>query len=230
MPERIAAIFAHPDDEVLGCGAALARHAAEGSKVHILILATGLAARGAAAQEQLEALRNDAERAAAALGAASVSFGEFPDNAMDSVPLLEVVRRVEAFLAECAPRRVYTHHVGDLNVDHGVTHRAVVTACRPMVGAVVREILSCEVNSSTEWTPPGSLPAFLPTEFMDVSASLAAKLAALACYAGELRDWPHPRSLEGVVALAKWRGSQAGFQAAEAFVTVRRLVGPVGAP
>lgn len=221
---KVAAIFAHPDDEVLACGATLARHARAGDEVRILILATGLASRGAAADEAFAALRNDAEHAAAALGATRVDFADFPDNAMDSVPLLEVVKRVEAFLAEFPAQRVYTHHAGDVNVDHRVVHMAVVTACRPLPGATVREILAGEVNSSTEWTPPGSLPAFLPTEFVDVSATLAAKLAAMACYGGEIRAWPHPRSLKGIEMLAGWRGTQSGCEAAEAFVTVRRLV------
>lgn len=220
---KVAAIFAHPDDEVLACGATLARHAQAGDEVRILILATGLASRAAVGADAFAALRRDGERAAAALGAASVDFADFPDNAMDSVALLDVVKRIEAFLADFPASRVYTHHAGDVNVDHRVVHMAVITACRPLPGAAVREILAGEVNSSTEWAPAGSLPAFLPTEFVDVSATLAAKRAAMACYGGELRDWPHPRSLRGIEALAAWRGTQSGCDAAEAFVTVRRL-------
>lgn len=223
MTDRIAAIFAHPDDEVLACGATLARHAAEGAEVRILILATGLASRGAAADVAFAALRQDGERAAAAMGAQGIEFADFPDNAMDSVPLLDVVKRVEAFLAAFPARRVYTHHAGDVNVDHRVVHQAVITACRPLPGAAVREILAGEVNSSTEWAPAGSLPPFLPTEFVNVSATLAAKQAAMACYGSELREWPHPRSLRGIEALARWRGTQSGCDAAEAFTTVRRL-------
>jgi len=218
----VAAIFAHPDDETLGCGGALAAHARAGAPVRILLLATGLAARGHAGADALAGLRDDARRAAAALGAADVEFADFPDNAMDTVPLLDVVRRVEAFLADAGPATIYTHHAGDLNVDHGVVARAVVTACRPLPVRPPFELLACEVNSSTEWAAP-AMPTFVPSDFLDISAHLEAKLAALACYTGELRAWPHPRSLDGVRALARWRGAQAGCDAAEAYMPVRRV-------
>lgn len=224
MTEHIAAIVAHPDDEVLGCGGALALHAAAGDKVRILILATGLAARGAVGSSDFEALRRQAENAAKVLGAQSVAFGEFPDNAMDSVPLLEVVQRVEGFLDEFPADTIYTHHAGDLNIDHRLTQGAVMTACRPLPGAAARKIFACEVNSSTEWAAP-SQPPFVPTEFVDINAVLETKVRALACYENEIRDWPHPRSEDGVRALARWRGGQCGVEAAESFVTLRRVRG-----
>jgi LmbE family N-acetylglucosaminyl deacetylase len=145
---------------------------------------------------------------------------DFPDNRFDAVPLLELIRAVEAFIAEVKPAVVYTHHCGDLNVDHRRVHEAVLTACRPLPGAPVRRILCGETPSSTEWQAPGFLP-FRPAVFHDVGPTLAAKVAALEAYAGEIRDFPHPRSAEGVRALAALRGAQSGFAAAEAFVLVR---------
>lgn len=222
MSTRIAAIFAHPDDEVLGCGGSLALHAAQGHEVSTLLLATGLAARQMLSEGDLQELRDQARRAADRLGVRQVSFADFPDNAMDSVPLIEIVRTVETFVAETAPEIVYTHHGGDLNVDHRQTHAAVLTALRPLPGRGPISILGCEINSSTEWAVPPLAP-FVPSEFQDIGGALDAKLEALACYSGELRDWPHPRSLEGVRALARWRGTQAGLEAAEAFMTLRRV-------
>lgn len=224
MSRCVAAIVAHPDDEVLACGATLAAHADAGDIVRILILATGLAARGRASRRALEQLRRQARAAAEILGAERVDFGNFPDNRMDDVPLLDVVQRIEAFLADFAAETVYTHHGGDLNVDHRVVHHAVVTAVRPVPRAGPHAILAGEVNSSTEWAPPALVP-FAPTEFVPAAATLERKLAALACYKDELRAWPHPRSIEGVRALARWRGAQVGKEAAEAFMTVRRLWG-----
>ena len=218
----VAAIFAHPDDEVLGCGGALALHADRGDTVHILILATGLAARGPASMDAIARLRRQGEAAARVLGAREIQFAEFPDNAMDSVPLIEVVRIVEGFMARTECTVLYTHHGGDLNVDHRVTHMAVATACRPTPEAPDREIFACEIPSSTEWAP-STLPGFLPTDFVDVSAAVERKVAALACYADEIRSWPHPRSADGVRALARWRGAQCGREAAESFVAVRRV-------
>lgn len=222
MARSVAAIFAHPDDEVLACGASLAKHADAGDAVHVLILATGLTSRGDAEPEAVETLRLQAREAAGILGAIGVAFGDFPDNQMDTVPLLSVVQHVERFLAEVRPTLVYTHHGGDLNVDHRIVQQAVVTAFRPVPGTPAHEIWGCEVNSSTEWSTAPLAP-FEPTVFEPVDGTLDRKLDALACYSGELRDWPHPRSLEGVRALARWRGAQCGRDSAEAFTLVRRV-------
>jgi LmbE family N-acetylglucosaminyl deacetylase len=220
---NVAVIVAHPDDEVLLAGGAIARHAEAGDKVHILFLATGAAARGGRQTAYIKRLRTQAARAAKVLGAAPPSFHDFPDNRMDTVPLLDVIRSTEAFLAKVVPVLVYTHHAGDLNVDHRIVHQAVLTACRPVPRASFVEILAGETNSATEWVSPGSFAPFQPTDFLDIRATLERKLQALQCYEGETRDWPHPRSSDGVRALARWRGSQVGVDAAEAFMQVRRV-------
>jgi len=222
MTGSVAAMFAHPDDEVLACGASLAKHADAGDAVHVLILATGLTSRGEADKAAVEGLRRQARAAAAILGVTSIAFGDFPDNRMDTVPLLSVVQEVERFRAEVRPTLVYTHHGGDLNVDHRIVQQAVVTTFRPVPGTPPHEIRACEVNSSTEWSA-APLPPFEPTMFEPVDATLERKVEALACYADEMRDWPHPRSLDGVRALARWRGAQCGRNSAEAFALVRRV-------
>lgn len=221
----IAIVVAHPDDEVLGFGGTIARHADGGDAVRILCLATGLAARDADNAPDagaLEALREQARSAAEVLGAAGIAFAEFPDNRMDSVALLDIVKRVEAFLRETGASRVYTHHAGDLNIDHRICAQAVLTACRPLPGATVRRILAGEVQSSSEYTTPKE--RFQPASYVDISAQLDRKCAALACYRDELRDWPHPRSLKAVRHLAHLRGSEAGLEAAEAFVLLREII------
>lgn len=222
MSRLVAAVFAHPDDEVLGCGAAVHWHASRGDRVAILILATGLTSRGPAGETALAELRGQAEAAAKVLGAQSVAFADFPDNAMDSLPLLRIVQRVEKFLQDFPAEVIYTHHAGDLNVDHRVTHEAVMTARRLLPGAKPVEIYGCEVNSATEWGLPSRVP-FVPTDFLDAGDHIAAKVAALECYSGEIRDWPHPRSAEGVRVTARFRGMQCGRDAAEAYRLVRRL-------
>jgi N-acetylglucosamine malate deacetylase 1 len=222
MPRKVAAIFAHPDDEVLGCGGAMVRHSEAGDDVRILLLATGLRSRGSANDAAIIKLRDEARQAASVVGARTIDFADFPDNAMDSVPLLDVVKRVEEFLSAFAADVVYTHHDGDLNIDHGVVHRAALTALRPVPGAKRAEILACEVNSSTEWNSP-SHPPFVPTDFLEIAPYIDRKVKALEQYRGEIRPWPHPRSSEGVRALARWRGAQCGVEAAEAFRLVRRV-------
>ena len=219
--ESLAVVVAHPDDEVLACGGAIARATETGSGVHILILATGATARDSNDRVGVEVLRDQAHRAAETLGASPPTFADFPDNRMDSVPLLDVVQRVEAFLAEAGAASVLTHHAGDLNVDHRVTAQAVLTACRPLPGAPVRRILAGEVPSSTEWADTDN--HFRPTRYIEIASVLERKLAALACYEGEIREFPHPRSIEAVRSLAQWRGAEVGLAAAEAYRVVHEI-------
>lgn len=223
-PKNLAAVVAHPDDEVLCCGGTLARHRAANGAVHILILATGAAARyaGEAPSAEIKALRAAADEAANRLGGAQVQFADFPDNRMDSVPLLDVVKRVEAFLADTGADAVITHHPGDINVDHGVAARAVLTATRPLPGARVRVVLAGETLSASEWGY--SAERFAPNVYVDIAASLEAKRQAMAAYAAELRAFPHPRSIEAIEHLARLRGSECGHAAAEAFALLRQVV------
>jgi N-acetylglucosamine malate deacetylase 1 len=221
-------IAAHPDDEVLGCGGTIARMVDAGWQVHTLILAEGSTSRDTARDRgahgtALSELARCAERAAAILGTASLRLESFPDNRMDGVDLLVVVKCIEAEIARVRPQRVLTHHAGDVNIDHTVIHNAVAAACRPLPGACVRELLYFEVPSSTEWRTPSSAVPFVPSLFVDIGSTLARKLAALGAYAPEMRPFPHPRSLQAVEHLARWRGATAGCEAAEAFVVGRRI-------
>ena len=228
MTKSVLIVAAHPDDEVLGCGGTIAKLAASGHPVHLAFLADGIGSRSAQGvtqsaedQQALEQRRDAAQQAADVLGAASVSFDDLPDNRLDSIPLLEITQRIEALIARHRPTTVFTHHAGDLNIDHRRVHQAVITACRPQCGHPVRTLLCFEVPSSTEWQPPGSGIAFAPNWFVDISTTLEQKLVALDAYAEELRDWPHPRSRLGVEHLARWRGATVGCDAAEAFVLIR---------
>ncbi len=226
MSHSILVIAAHPDDEVLGCGGTLIKLAREGAEIHLAFLADGIGARNPDAtqrQAELDQRRAAARVAADILGAASVHFDDLPDNRLDGVPLLDLTQRVEVLIARHRPVTLFTHHGGDLNIDHRRTHQAVMTACRPQSGHPVRTLLCFEVPSSTEWQPPGSGTPFTPNWFVDIGATLDGKLAALTAYAAEVRDWPHPRSREGVEYLARWRGASVGCQAAEAFMLARQL-------
>lgn len=222
-PLSVLVVAAHTDDEALGCGGTLARHAAVGDRVAALFMTDGVGARGT---DDAAALRRAAaaEAAGQALGIQARFAEAFPDNAMDSVPLLKVVQAVERVVAEVRPDVIYTHHAGDLNVDHERTARAVLTACRPQAGSSVRAIHAFEVPSSTEWAGPRRELAFCPQHFVDVTEHWAAKRAALEAYAEEMRETPHPRSMEGIEALATWRGVQVGVQRAEAFEVVRSIL------
>lgn len=226
MSQSILVLAAHPDDEVLGCGGTIARLADQGARIHIAFMADGVLSRAdaqGARDDELRARRVAANRACDILGVKSLSFGDFPDNRMDTVPLLDIVKLVETLIVEHRPDTVLTHHAGDVNIDHRRVHEAAVTACRPQRGHPVKTLLCFEVPSSTEWQLPGSAPVFAPNWFVNISDTLDRKLAALGAYAAELRDWPHPRSLQGVEHLARWRGATVGVDAAEAFMLGRQL-------
>lgn len=222
-------IAAHPDDEVLGCGATIARLADEGWAVHVVIVAEGATSRNvmrdpALHEQELSELARCAEEANGILGAASVKLLALPDNRMDGMELLDVVKIVEAEIERHRPVMVLTHHAGDVNVDHRVLHDAVITACRSQPGHSVKTLLFFEVPSSTEWRPAASGMQFVPDYFYDVTDSLDRKLAALNAYAPEMRVFPHPRSIKAVEHLAGWRGATIGCVAAEAFMLGRAII------
>ena len=219
----VLVVAAHSDDETLGCGATIHRHHVAGDRVAAIHLTDGVGARATSADRVAERVRASDE-AAAALGFEWVRRGSFPDNQLDAVELLSLVKFIEAAIGELRPDLVYTHHGADLNIDHRLTFRATLTATRPLPGATVTEVRTFEVPSSTEWSSPHLGPEFRPTLYVDVGPSWDAKLAALRAYSPELRPPPHPRSLEAIDALARWRGAQSGLERSEAFEVVRRIV------
>ena len=217
-------VAAHPDDEVLGCGGYIANQVKSGDEVLVTFLSDGVTSRqGNLGLQEIEARRHAASLAAKVLGLSDVSFGDFPDNKLDSVPLLEVIKRIEAVIKRVQPSIVITHFGGDLNIDHRIVNQAVLTACRPTVDQVVKQIMFFEVSSSTEWQVPTEGEAFVPNWFEDISQTLELKVKALLMYEHELREWPHPRSVKAIEHLAHWRGASCGVDAAEAFVLGRRI-------
>ena len=226
---RILVVSAHPDDEVLGCGGTIAHHADAGDYVQVLIVAEGSTSRQPKrdriqADKELSALTKAAQTAGSILGAAGVELLNLPDNRLDSLDRLDLIKQMEERINHYRPQVIYVHHAGDVNVDHRRLHEAVVTACRPTPGQTVQRLLSYEVNSSSEWQPPGSAPAFLPNWFVDISKQWQRKHEALIAYKSEMRPWPHSRSLEDLEHLARWRGAQVGVESAEAFCLLRQVI------
>ncbi len=223
-PRRVLVIAAHPDDEVLGAGAAVARFVREGSAVASLILGRGVRSRydlassptPANLDKQVSALFENMHTAHAILGDELLEVGDFPDNQMDSVPLLDVIRFIESAIEQFHPTWVLTHGAGDVNIDHRVVHEAVLAAARSQPGSGVELLGFFPILSSTEWRPPSS-QSFQPNLFVDVSGYASIKAAALSAYESELRAAPHPRSLEVSAAQMQVWGSVMGVQTAEAF-------------
>ena len=223
MNSAILVVVAHPDDEALGCGGTIARHVAQGDHVHVIFMTDGVGSRGADESIQRQRREQARDKALKILDVKEWHALAFPDNSMDSVPLLRVVQSLEPIIEQVQPTRIYTHHHGDLNVDHRVTHQAVMTACRPVPGINVPEILAFEVMSSTEWATPGLAPV-IPKAYVDISDYLPKNLEALTAYNLEMRPVPHSRSFAHIEALARHRGNCMGLEAAEAFEIIKFIL------
>ncbi|MBU0675238.1 MAG: PIG-L family deacetylase [Proteobacteria bacterium] len=224
---KMLVIAAHPDDEVLGCGATMARYSREGHQISVAILGEGITSRYAerdqAGEDELNKLRACSERAAHLIGVHELLTYSFPDNRFDTVPLLDLVKTVEELVGRVKPATVFCHHGGDLNIDHTLVFRAVMTALRTIPGQSVKKLYTYEVPSSTEWSFQKMTPVFTPNTFFEVGETLETKLAAMQIYEGEAREFPHPRSAQALRAIAERWGSVAGVAAAEAFELIREV-------
>lgn len=224
---NILVVAAHPDDEVLGCGGTVARLVEEGHEVYVAILGEGITSRYSkheqSSQSMVEALHACSHKASEILGVSKLFIYDFPDNRFDSVPLLDFIKKVEKLVDLIQPHIIYTHHGGDLNIDHLVTHRAVMTATRPLMQCPVKEILAFEVPSSTEWSFGQFQPTFQANVFVDISTRMKKKIQAMFCYESEFHPYPHPRSSEGLQAIAKRWGTVVGVECAEAFQLIRSV-------
>ncbi|RPF38091.1 PIG-L deacetylase family protein [Streptomyces sp. TLI_185] len=217
----VLVLAAHPDDELLGVGATLARHVRSGDEAHAVVLSEGASSRSR--QGLAEQLAKSANRAAEVLGLSSIDGWSLPDQRLDAIPLIDVVQRVEEVVDALRPDIVYTHFPGDVNTDHGIVARAAWTACRPYVLPELRRFAVFETPSSTEWAWPVDSAAFAPCLYADVTDTLEVKLEAMACYDTELRDYPHPRSLRALQERAAYWGSRVGRLAVEPFQVLREV-------
>lgn len=224
---NVLVIAAHPDDEVLGAGASIARWVREGHRVSVLFFTDGVGSRGKN-PPAVKLRQKAAKEAAKILGFSIVGWGTFPDNQLDTVPLLKIAQAIEDVKEKLQPELVCTHFWGDLNIDHRRVFEAVLTAFRPQPGEKCRTIQSFEVASATEWGSPAA--AFRPTGYTEVSGEDVEKAVhAYQAYAHEVRADPHSRSVEAFLARRVVRGREIGVEWAEGFVISRQLTPLVGA-
>lgn len=219
MNRKILVVVAHPDDEVLGMGGTMMKLAHDGEDLHIAFLSKGEGSRGKEiANEQLRI--KQAEKVANIIKAKLYWLANFPDNEFDTISLLRVTKVVEAIINKIHPDVIYTHHHGDLNIDHRVTFQAVVTACRPGKTSV-KQIYSFEVLSSTEWQAKTEGRIFLPNFYVDIENYIKDKISLMNIYSREIGTFPFSRSETGIRSLAQYRGMECGLNFAEAFCLVR---------
>lgn len=217
---KILTVAAHGDDEILGCGATVAKRVSDGDKAYLLILGEGVTSREGWTQQELDSLHECIEKANNKIGIPkkNIFVESFPDNKFDTVALLDIVKTVLRIKDIVKPDVVFTHHPHCLNIDHRITYEAVVTATRPMQNETVKSIYAFEILSSSEWSFP---QRFSPNVFFDIKETINCKIAAMMEYSGELREYPHPRSLFGIYQNAQTWGMKVGIPFAEAFECVR---------
>lgn len=230
-------IAAHPDDEVLGMGGTIKKFSKAGHYVKIVFMATGILSRRSenyknypdynidkkitkTMNKQLKDLRKDAKKAAKIMGVKEIQFIDFPDNEMDKVSNLEVIKMIEKNIQKFKPEIVFTHSNHDINIDHQILYKATITATRPISGTKIKKVFAFEVPSSTEWNFPSN---FSPNVFVDISKELTYKLKAIKVYKNEIKKFPHPRSVQSLEIIAKRWGTVCGFNAAEPFYLIRQL-------
>lgn len=226
--KRILNIVAHPDDELLGCGATMHKlinnfHCS----IRAVILGEGITSRAEIRDankwnDELKIHRENIENARQYIGYESVGIYDFPDNRFDSVPLLDIIKVVEKEKESFEPEIIFTHHGGDLNVDHQKTFEAVITATRPMKNELVNGIITFETPSGTEWIAASEPKQFVPNLFIEVSEhDMIAKINGMESYNFEKRAYPHPRSPEALRILAQRYGVMLGGGYYEAFQVIR---------
>jgi LmbE family N-acetylglucosaminyl deacetylase len=209
-------IAAHPDDEVLGCGGTIALYARRGFRVVVAIAATGRSAETSSSGKPQSSYTHSAMEN---LGVRDLRLLGLPDQQLDTLSLIEVITPLEQVVREVRPRVVFCQYGGDVNRDHDLLFRAALVATRPRED-FIEAVLAFETSSSTEWAYPRS---FVADTWVDISSTLEAKLAAMACYESELRQYPDPRSLRALRHKAAAHGNECCMDAAEVFMTVRRI-------
>jgi LmbE family N-acetylglucosaminyl deacetylase len=228
--KKIMIVVAHPDDEILGLGASMNKLIKDANvATRVVILGEGITSRAdnrdvSLWKKELKKHRDNINKAQKAIGYHDVSVYELPDNRFDSVPLLDIIKIIEKEKASFKPDIIFTHHGGDLNIDHQRTFEAVMTACRPMTGETVKTIITFETASGTEWRASTDPRHFIPNLFITISEkNMAAKIRAMESYEFEKRTFPHPRSPEALKIQAQRWGISVGAGLAEAFCLVRSL-------
>jgi LmbE family N-acetylglucosaminyl deacetylase len=229
--KRIMIVVAHPDDELLGLGATMNKVINDyGVIAHVVILGEGITSRSDNHEPELWkeelAIHNANIRSAqSAIGYQSVSIYSLPDNRFDTIALLDIIKIIELEKESFSPEIIFTHHGGDVNVDHQRCFEAVITACRPMAHEKVKTIITFETPSGTEWRASSDPRHFIPNMFVNISEeNLRAKINAMECYEFEKRQFPHPRSPEALRIFAQRWGITVGSELAEAFCVVRHIV------
>ena len=224
--KRILIIASHPDDETLGCGGLISKLKKQGADFFVLFIGEGSTCRfkDPSSKEALSSIENRnfcAKKTMEFLGIDDYYFNNFPCGRFDTVPILEINKVIENIISEFKPDTIFSHSPNDANSDHQITYKSTIISTRPGALNSVESVYTFEVLSSSEWS---FLKTFKPNYFIELNQKdVDVKCEALGIYESELKDYPFPRSSEGIKTLAMLRGMQSGFYYAEAFSLIRKL-------
>lgn len=218
---RIAVVAPHPDDEILGCGGTMARAAAAGIEVHVIVVTRGQPPLFE--QSLVDRIRRETLNAHAMIGVAKTHFLDFPAAALDQVPRSDLNHALSAALSRIEPDLMLVPFVGDIHLDHQIVFNAAMVHARPRSSSGPACVLAYETLSETNWLAPGVTPAFIPNVFIDISATIDAKIAAFSSFETQVKPSPDERSIDAIRALATLRGATVYRHAAEAFVMIRQV-------
>ena len=224
--KNILVFAAHPDDEILGCGGTLLSFKKKGFKIKVIFLSDGETSRinYQSKKNLIKKRYEQAKNVSKKCKFLKPIFKNYPDNKLDTVPFLSIVQSIEEEIKNFKPSIIFTHFENDLNVDHRLVFKAVVTATRPKSKTFVSKIYCFEIPSSTDFNfSRNKNKLFNPNYFVNIENFIKKKIDCLKIYKSEMRSWPHPRSLKGVKNLTQYRGSLVGLKFAEAFVNLREV-------
>lgn len=218
---KVLIVAPHPDDEVLGCGGIIAKKVAQGDEVYVMVITK--AAEPLYSESDDEENKKHCVNAHKLLGVKKTYFLDFPAAMLESVPRYEFNGRIAKTINEIGAEEVYLPHRGDMQLDHAMTTDACMVALRPRFDYKVRRIYAYETLSETEWNIPNTTNAFIPNVYVDISDYLDTKVKAMEEYKNQICEFPNPRSKQGIISLARLRGSTISKNAAEAFMLIRQI-------
>ena len=214
---KVLIIVPHPDDEVLGCGGTIKKHSNKGDEVYLCIVTKAYTPDWS--QEFIDNREKEIVCANEILGVKQTLFLDLPTVKLDTLPQKKINDLIAESIDKVKPEILYLPFKGDINKDHKLVFNASMLAARSRIGSLIKKVLCYEILSETEWGDS----LFIPNLYIDISDTLEYKLKAMSCYKSELKDYSHPRSLEGIKILSQKRGMEAGLKTAEAFIIIKEI-------
>ncbi|HEX8563124.1 MAG TPA: PIG-L deacetylase family protein [Flavobacterium sp.] len=222
--KNILVVAPHCDDEILGCGGTMAKHIAAGHDVYVAIVTNGhLGAPELFSKEGTERVRAEALESHRLLGVKETFFLDFPAIRLDTTPAYQISLKIGNVIKENQIELMYIPHRGDIHKDHRIVFEAALVAGRPINNTTVKTILAYETLSETEWAPPFGDDMFIPTVFENIEPFIQNKIDAFKCFATQIKEFPHSRSIHTIEVLSNLRGATVGVKNAEAFMLVRQI-------